>query len=99
MCIVAELTFGVILFYQMKVCLLNNWLKDYNGILSKISWKEGVINKVLSRKVSTKLISSPRAVYFSTKKNRNLKEPLVTSHTIPVCETASTPFVSIGHPS
>ena len=22
----------------MKVCLLNNWLKDYNGILSKISF-------------------------------------------------------------
>jgi hypothetical protein len=37
--------------------------------------------------------------YFSTKKNRNVKESLVSSHTIPVCETTSTPFVGIGHPS
>jgi hypothetical protein len=39
---------------------------------------------VLSRKVLTKLITSPGATYFSTKKNRNVKEPLVSSHTIPV---------------
>jgi hypothetical protein len=44
-------------------------------------------------------MTSPGAVYFSTKKNRNVKEPLVSSHTIPVCETASTPFVGIGHSS
>jgi hypothetical protein len=29
----------------------------------------------------------PGAAYFSTKKNRNVKEPLVSSHTIPVGET------------
>jgi hypothetical protein len=41
-------------------------------------------NKILSRKVLTKLITSPGAAYFSTKKNRNVTEPLVSSHTIPV---------------
>jgi hypothetical protein len=46
--------------------------------------EKGVINKVLSRKVLAKLIISPGAAYFSTKKNRNVKEPLVSSHTIPV---------------
>jgi hypothetical protein len=40
-------------------------------------------------------LTSPGAAYFSTKKNRNVKEPLVSSHTIPVWETASTPFVGI----
>jgi hypothetical protein len=49
MYIVAELTFGVLLSYKMNVCLVNNWLKDYNGILSKISWKEVAIK--ISRKV------------------------------------------------
>jgi hypothetical protein len=38
----------------------------------------------ISRKVLPKLIASPGAVYFSAKKNRNVKEPLVSSHTIPV---------------
>jgi hypothetical protein len=56
-------------------------------------------NKVLSKKVLTKLITYPGAAYFSTKKNRNVKEPLVSSHTIPVGETGSTPFVSIEHAS
>ena len=65
MYIVAELTFGVLLFYKMNVCLVSNWLKDYNGILSKISWKEGAIK--ISRKVLPKLIASPGAVYFSTR--------------------------------
>jgi hypothetical protein len=46
--------------------------------------KWGVINKVLSRKVLAKLIVSPGAAYFSSKKNINVKEPLVSSHTIPV---------------
>jgi hypothetical protein len=49
-------------------------------------------NKILSRKVLAKLITSPWAAYFSTKTNRNVKEPLVSSNTIPVWETASTPF-------
>jgi hypothetical protein len=30
------------------------------------------------------VIASPGAVYFSAKKNRNVREPLVSSHTIPV---------------
>ena len=75
----------------------NLWKNDWVNL--KIIWKEEVTNKVLSRKVLTKLITSPGAAYFSTKKNRNVKEPLVSSHTIPVWETASTPFVGIGHPS
>jgi hypothetical protein len=75
----------------------NLWKNDWFNL--KIIWKEGVINKVLSRKALTKLITSPGAVYFRTKKNGNVKEPLVSSHTIPVWETASTPFVGIGHPS
>jgi peptide-methionine (R)-S-oxide reductase len=37
-----------------------------------------------TKKVLAKLITSPGANYFSTKKNRNVKEPLVSSHTIPV---------------
>jgi hypothetical protein len=37
-----------------------------------------------TKKVLAKLITSPGADYFSTKKNRNVKEPLVSSHTIPV---------------
>ena len=69
----------------------NLWKNDWVNL--QIIWKEGIINKVLSRK----LITSPGAAYFSTKKNRNVKEPLLSSHTIPVWETASTPFV--GHPS
>ena len=73
----------------------NLWKKDWVNL--KIIWKEGVTNKVLSRKILTKLITSPGAAYFSTKKNRNVKEPLVSSHIIPVWETASTPFVGIEH--
>jgi hypothetical protein len=42
----------------------------------------GVVNKVLSRIFLAKLIISPGAAYFSTKKNRNVKEPIVSSHTI-----------------
>jgi hypothetical protein len=38
----------------------------------------------ITKKVLAKLITYPGAVYFSTKKNRNVKEPLVSSHTIPV---------------
>ena len=34
-CIVAELTFDVLLLHQMNVCLLNHWLKDYKGTFSK----------------------------------------------------------------
>jgi hypothetical protein len=34
--------------------------------------------------VLAKLITSPGAAYFSTKKHRNVKEPLVSSHTISV---------------
>ena len=75
----------------------NLWKNDWVNL--KIIWKEGVTNKILSRKVLTKLIPSPGAAYFSTKKNRNVKEPLVSSYTIPVWETASTPFLGIGHPS
>ena len=75
----------------------NLWKNDWVNL--KIIWKEGVTKKVLSRKVLSKLIASPGAAYFSTKKNRNVKEPLVSSHTIPVWETALTPFVGIGHPS
>ena len=74
-------------------------LRKNDWVNLKSIWKEGVINKVLSRKVLTKLITSPGAVYFSTKKNRIVKEPLASSHTIPVWETALTPFVGIGHPS
>jgi hypothetical protein len=73
----------------------NLWKNDWVNL--KIIWKEGVTSKVLSRKVLAKLITFPGAAYFSTKKNRNVKEPLVSSHTIPVWETASTPFVGIGH--
>ena len=51
--------------------LTNLWKNDWVNL--KIIWKEGVINKVLSRKVLTKLITSPGAVYFSTKKKRNVK--------------------------
>ena len=81
-----------------RICSTDKiWKNDCVNL--KIIWKEGVINKALSRKVLTQLITSPGAVYFSTKKNRNVKEPLVSSHTIPVCETASTPFVSMGNPS
>ena len=54
----------------------NLWKNDWVNL--QIIWKEGVINKVLSRK----LITSPGAAYFSTKKNRNVKEPLLSSHTI-----------------
>jgi hypothetical protein len=32
---------------------------------------------------------------LSTKKNGNVKEPILSSHTITLQETASTPFVSI----
>jgi hypothetical protein len=46
--------------------------------------EKGVISKELSRNVLAKLIISPGAAYFSTKKNRNVKEPLVSSHIIPV---------------
>ena len=59
----------------------NLWKNDWVNL--KIIWKEGVSSKVLSRIVLTKLITSPGAVYFSTKKNRNVKEPLVSSHIIP----------------
>ena len=76
---------------------INLWENEWVNL--RIIWKEGVTNKVLSRKVLTMLITSPGAAYFSTKKNRNVKEPLVSSHTIPVWETASKPFVGIGHPS
>jgi hypothetical protein len=48
----------------------NLWKNDWVNL--KIIWKEGVTNKVLSRKVLTKLITSPGAAYFSTKKNRNV---------------------------
>jgi hypothetical protein len=75
----------------------NLWKNGWVNL--KIIWKEGVTNTILSRKGLAKLITSPGAAYFSTKKNRNVKEPLVSSHTIPVWETASTPFVGIGHPS
>ena len=75
----------------------NLWKNDWVNL--KIISKEGITNKVLSRKVLTKLITSPGAAYFSTKKNGNVKEPIVSSHTIPVWETASTPFLGIGHPS
>jgi hypothetical protein len=34
-CIVAELTFSVLLFHQMNVCLSNYWLNDYKGTFSK----------------------------------------------------------------
>jgi hypothetical protein len=44
-----------------------------------------VINKVLSKKVLAKRITYPGAAYLSTKKNRNVKEPLVSSHTISYC--------------
>ena len=81
-----------------RICSTDKSLKN-DWVSLKIIWKEGVTNKILSRKVLTKLITSPGAAYFSTKKNRNVKEPLVSSHTIPVWETASTPFVGIGHPS
>jgi hypothetical protein len=53
--------------------LVNDWVN------LKIIWKEGDINKVLSKKVLTKLITYPGAAYFSTKKNRIVKEPLVSS--------------------
>jgi hypothetical protein len=56
--------------------------------LKRRGYKQSIIKK-----------SFYKAVYFSKKKNRNVKEPLVSSHTIPVYETASTPFVGIGHPS
>jgi hypothetical protein len=39
------------------------------------------MNKVLSRKVLAKLITSPAAVCFSEKKNRNVKEPIVINST------------------
>ena len=81
-----------------RICSTDKSLKKRLGQL-KNNLKKGVTNKILSRKVLTKLITSPGAAYFSTKKNRNVKEPLVSSHTIPVYETASTPFVGIGHPS
>ena len=81
-----------------RICFTDKSLKKRLGHL-KIIWKEGVTNKVLSRKVLAKLITSPGAGYFSTKKNRNVKEPLVSSHTILDWEAASTPFVGIGHPS
>jgi hypothetical protein len=42
------------------------------------------INKVFSRKALAKLIASPGAFYFSTKKKRNVKEPLVSSNTTTV---------------
>jgi hypothetical protein len=77
--------------------LTNLWKNDWVNL--NIIWKEGVINKVLSKKVLAKLITYPGAAYLSTKKNRNVKEPLVSSHTISVWETGSTPFVSIGHAS
>jgi hypothetical protein len=61
---------------QMKYLFVRaNEKNDWVNL--KIIWKEGVINKVLSRKVLTKLITYPGAVYFSTKKNRYVKEPLV----------------------
>jgi hypothetical protein len=44
-------------------------LRKNDWVNLKIIWKEGVTNKVLSRKVLTKLITSPGAAYFSTKKN------------------------------
>ena len=66
---------------------INFWKNDWINL--KIIWKEGVTNKILSRKVLSKLITSPGAAYFSTKKNRNVKEPLVSSHTTHVWETAS----------
>jgi hypothetical protein len=51
------------------------WVNLIEGCNLKIIWKEGITNKVLSRKILTKLITSPGAAYFSTKKNRNVKEP------------------------
>ena len=65
----------------------NLWKNDWVNL--KMIWKEGVISKALSRKVLTNIIVSPGTVYFSTKKNRYVKEPLVSSHTIPFCEIAS----------
>jgi hypothetical protein len=47
--------------------------------ISRVNLEKGTINKVLSRKVLTKLITSPGSAYFSTKKNRNVKEPIVSS--------------------
>ena len=49
--------------------------------------------------VNLQIIWKEGAAYFSTKKNRNVKEPIVSSHTTTVWETASTPFMSIGYPS
>ena len=50
---------------------INLWENDWVNL--RIIWKEGVTNKVLSRKVLTMLITSPGTAYFSTKKNRNVK--------------------------
>ena len=80
-----------------RICPTDKSLKKPLGQLKNHLKKKGVINKVVSRKVLAKFIITPGAAYFSTKKNRNVKEPLVSSHNIPVWEKASTPFVSIGH--
>ena len=65
-------------------------LRKNDWVNLKIIWKEGArrgYKQSIIKKILTKLITSPGAVYFSTKKNRIVKEPLVSSHTIPVWET------------
>jgi hypothetical protein len=57
--------------------------------LKRRGYKQSIMKTSLSKADSN----------LSTKKNRNVKEPILSSHTITLQETASTPFVSIGHPS
>ena len=71
----------------------NLWKNDWVNL--QIIWKEGAINKVLSRKVLTKLITYPGAVYFSTKKNINVKKNLCPH----IPSLSEKQLQHIGHPS
>jgi peptide-methionine (R)-S-oxide reductase len=66
-----------------RICSTNKSLKKRLGQLKNNLKRRGYKQNIIKKSL-TKLITSPGAAYFSTKKNRNVKEPLVSSYTTPV---------------